>query len=139
LGVRSRRDRLVRPVDAGLDSEEEPAMNKRKTLWAVLLAVLCVPTSGLGIVLGFMVGCVIAMILQGIFAPGEAYDYYSVGTPVGNVAILGPVAIGAALPWIAFGCYVAHLWKRRRPKDKAGSEQDQQTQQESAERSDHVE
>jgi hypothetical protein len=65
-----------------------------------------VPLSALGILLGFIVGCVIAMILQGLFAPGEAYDYYSVGTPVGNVAILGPVMIGAAAPWIAWALYV---------------------------------
>jgi hypothetical protein len=94
-------------------------MNKKETAWTILLALLCVPASGVGIVLGFMVGCVIAMILQGIFAPGEAYDHYSVGTPVGNVAILGPVAIGATLPWIAFGRYVARLWRTRQPTEEA--------------------
>ena len=92
----------------------------KRTLWTVLLALLCVPASAVGIVLGFIVGCVIAMILQGIFAPGEAYDYYSIGTPVGNVAILGPVAIGAAVPWIAFGWYMLRTSRRgRRAKDEA--------------------
>ena len=91
-------------------------MNKKRTLWTVLLALLCVPASAVGIVLGFMVGCVIAMILQGIFAPGEAYDYYSVGTPVGNVAILGPVAIGAAAPWIVFGLYVRRAFRGGRQR-----------------------
>ncbi len=104
-------------------------MNERKTLSAVLLALLCVPVSAVGIVLGFMVGCVIAMVLQGIFAPGEAYDYYSVGTPVGNVAILCPVAIGAAAPWIALALYVRrNSRKGRRPENGAGSEQDQGAQ-----------
>ena len=76
--------------------------------------MLCVPLSALGIALGFIVGCVIALILQGIFAPGEAYDYYSVGTPVGNVVILGPVVIGAAAPWIVLVLYVRRNSKRER-------------------------
>ena len=97
-------------------------MNKKITWWTVLLGLLCVPASGVGFVLGFMVGCVIAMILQGIFAPGEAYDYYSVGTPVGNVAILGPVAIGAALPWIAYAWYILRISRRGgRLEEKAAS------------------
>ena len=70
-------------------------MDKKKTLRTVLLAVLCVPASGVGIALGFIVGCVIAMMLQSIFAPGAGYDHYSIGTPIGNIAILSPIAIGA--------------------------------------------
>ena len=73
---------------APLRQRAEFVMNSKKTSWTVLLALLCVPASAVGIVLGFLVGCVIAMILQGIFAPGAGYDHYSVGTPVGNVAIL---------------------------------------------------
>ena len=87
-------------------------MNSKKTSWTVLLALLCVPASAVGIVLGFLVGCVIAMILQGIFAPGAGYDHYSVGTPVGNVAILTPVAIGAAAPWIMLIAYLTRASKR---------------------------
>ena len=87
-------------------------MISNRTLRAVLLALLCVPASAAGIVLGFLVGCVIAMILQGILAPGAGYDHYSVGTLIGNVAILVPVAIGATAPWIVYVCYL--LWGFRR-------------------------
>ena len=80
--------------------------------------MLCVPLSALGIALGFIVGCVIAMILQGIFAPGEAYDYYSVGTPVGNVVILGPVMIGAAAPWIVLVVHVRRNLRRVRRSEE---------------------
>ena len=52
------------------------------------------------------------MILQGIFAPGAGYDHYSVGTPVGNVAILAPVAIGGAAPWIIFVVYLLRASKK---------------------------
>ena len=94
-----------------------------RTLRTVLLTLLCVPASGVGIVLGFVVGCVIAMVLQGIFAPGAGYDHYSVGTPVGNVVILGPVAIGAAVPWSILGWYMLRTFGREdRPKDKAAVE-----------------
>jgi len=57
-------------------------MKTRRTLWTVPLALLCVPASAVGIILGFLVGCVVAMILQGNFAPGAGHDHYSVGTPV---------------------------------------------------------
>lgn len=97
-------------------------MNTKNTLRTVLLAVLCVPASGVGIVVGFLVGCVIAMILQGIFAPGAGYDHYSVGTPVGNVAVLTPVAIGAAAPWIALVLYVLRGFRRdKRAEHPLGS------------------
>ncbi|MBC8874963.1 MAG: hypothetical protein H8E44_36540 [Planctomycetes bacterium] len=113
-------------------------MDMKTNLGAILLASLCVPASAVGIVLGFIIGCVIAMVLQGIFAPGEAYDYYSVGTPVGNVAILGPVAIGAAVPWIVFGLYVRRAFRggRQRKVEKAlvsGREQGIEEQQSEAE------
>jgi hypothetical protein len=107
-------------------------MNKRKTWWTVLLGVLCVPASAVGIILGYIVGCVIALVLRDILAPGASYEHY-------GIVALGPMAIGAALPWIAFGWYVARLWKRRRPKDEAGAEQDQDTQQESPEKPDCAE
>jgi len=81
-------------------------MNMKKTLRAVLLALLCVPASVVGVFLGYIVGFFIAIVLRDILAPGASYEHYSIGTPVGNVAILGPVAIGAALPWIAFGWYI---------------------------------
>ena len=90
-------------------------MDTKKTLRTVLLTLLCVPASVVGIVVGFLVGCVIAMILQGIFAPGAGYDHYSVGTPVGNVAILTPVAIGAAAPWIALFVYMRRVCKKKSP------------------------
>jgi hypothetical protein len=48
-------------------------MKSNRTLGTVLVTLLCVPASAVGIVLGFMVGCVIAMILQGTFAPGAGY------------------------------------------------------------------
>ena len=100
-------------------------MTTNKTVWTVLLALLCVPASGVGIVLGFLVGCVIAMILQGIFAPGAGYDHYSVGTPVGNVAILTPVAIGAAALWIVWIVYIWRVFrKRQRTNDQARAERD---------------
>jgi hypothetical protein len=43
---------------------ERLVLSTKKTLWTVLLALLCVPASGVGVLLGFLVGCVIAMILQ---------------------------------------------------------------------------
>ena len=48
-------------------------MNKKRTLWTVLLALLCVPTSAVGIVLGYIVGCVIALVLRDILAPGALF------------------------------------------------------------------
>ena len=49
------------------------SMNKKRTLWTVLLALLCVPTSAVGIVLGYIVGCVIALVLRDILAPGALF------------------------------------------------------------------
>lgn len=72
--------RLARTVP--LSRAEELVMNAKKTLWTVLLALLCVPASAVGIVLGFIVGCVVAMILVSIVEPGAGYDHYSVGTPL---------------------------------------------------------
>jgi hypothetical protein len=78
-------------------------MNMRRSLEVVPVTLLCVLGSAVGIVLGFIVGCVIAMVLVGILQPpGAAYDHYSIGTPVGNVVILGPIVVGAAAPWIAW-------------------------------------
>jgi len=100
-------------------------MPTNKTVWTVLLALLCVPASGVGIVLGFMVGCVIAMMLQSIFAPGAGYDHYSVGTPVGNVAILTPVAIGAVAPWIVWVVYILRVFRKtQRTNNQASAEWD---------------
>ena len=95
-------------------------MDLKRLLWTALLTFLCVLGSVAGIVLGFIVGCVISMFLVGIFQPpGTAYDYYSVGTPVGNVVILGPIAIGAAAPWIAFAWHLVRTHRRvRRLKDE---------------------
>ena len=88
-------------------------MDAKRLLWTALLTFLCVLGSGAGIVLGFIIGCVIAMFLVGILQPpGTAYDYYSVGTPVGNIVILGPIAIGAAAPWIAFAWYLVRTLRR---------------------------
>ena len=79
--------------------------NVKKALWSVLLTWLCVPASAVGIFLGFIVGCIIAMALAGILEPGSGYDHYGIGTPIGNVAIGTPIAVGAAVPWIALGWY----------------------------------
>ena len=88
-------------------------MNPKSLLWTALLTLLCVLGSVAGIVLGFIVGCVISMFLVSILQPpGTAYDYYSVGTPLGNVVILGPIAIGAAAPWIAFARYLVRTHRR---------------------------
>ena len=108
-------------------------MNKKRTLWTVLLAVLCVPASAVGIILGYIIGCVIALVLRDILAPGASYEHY-------GIVALGPMAIGAAVPWIVFGWYMLRTFgKRRQPEDEAGSEQDQGTQQESTDRLDHGE
>ena len=108
-------------------------MNKKRTMWTVLLALLCVPASVVGIILGYIVGCVIALVLRDILAPGASYEHY-------GIVALGPMAIGAAVPWIAFGWYMMRTFRReRRPEDGAGSEQDQGTQQQSTERPNHGE
>ena len=108
-------------------------MNKKRTMWTVLLALLCVPASVVGIILGYIVGCVIALVLRDILAPGASYEHY-------GIVALGPMAIGAAVPWIAFGWHILRTFgKRRQPKDEADSEQDQGTQQKSTERPDHGE
>lgn len=97
-------------------------MNMRKALRAVLPALPCVPASVVGIVVGYIGGCVAAMILQGILAPGARYDHYSIGTPIGDVVILGPIAVGAAAPWIALGWYMLRASRReRRPADAVAS------------------
>ena len=90
-------------------------MDLKRLLWTALLTFLCVLSSVAGIALGFIIGCVISMFLVGILQPpGTAYDHYSVGTPLGNVVILGPIAIGAAAPWIAFLWYLVRTHRRGR-------------------------
>lgn len=85
----------------------------KRLLWTALLTLLCVLGSVAGIVLEFIIVCVIAMILVSILQPpGAPYDYYSVGTPVGDVVILGPIATGAAAPWIAFTRYLVRTHRR---------------------------
>jgi hypothetical protein len=86
----------------------------KQKLWTIMLALLCVPASVVGIFLGFIVGCIIAMALAGILEPGSAYDHYSIGTPIGNVAILSPIALGAAAPWVAWGWYISRAFMRPR-------------------------
>ena len=91
-------------------------MNERKTLRVVLLAMLCVPASVVGIILGYIVGCVIALVLRDILAPGASYEHY-------GIVALGPMAIGAAVPWIALALYVRRRLKReRRHEDEAALE-----------------
>lgn len=79
----------------------------------LVLTLLCVAASGAGMILGLLAGCMIAMILQGIFAPGAGYDYYSVETPVGSGAILGSAALGAAAPWIGVFVYFVRRFRQR--------------------------
>jgi hypothetical protein len=68
------------------------------------------------------------MILQGIYAPGAGYDHYSIETPVGSVAILTPMAIGAATPWIALFVYLLRGFRRRertvQPQGTLGRKED---------------
>ena len=91
----------------------------KKAMWTVLLAWLCVPAAAVDIFLGFIVGCIIAMTLAGILEPGSAYDHYSIGTPIGNIAIIGPIEIGATVPWLAWGWYTLRTFRTaEQPKDK---------------------
>ena len=87
-------------------------MNVKTMSRTVLLALLCVPASVVGIVLGYIFGCVIALILQEILAPGASYEHY-------GIVALGPMAVGAAAPWMALGLYVRRAFRRgRRRKDE---------------------